>query len=269
MVVVVLAGVTLMTAVIAVATRLGLLEPKRLMRVRGWRKIGAAVVRWPGPILVGTLALSMVGLLTLPGYKTNYNDRAYLPTDLPAQEGYAAADRHFSQARMNPELLLIESDHDLRNSADFLVIDKIAKALFKVEGIARVQAIARPDGKPIKHTSIPFQMSMQGTTQRLNQKYMQDRMADMLVQADEMNKTIAMMEKMSSLTKQMSEVTHSMVMKIDGMVVDIKALRDSIANFDDFFRPIRNYLYWEPHCYDIPVCWALRSVFDTLDWLVP
>jgi putative drug exporter of the RND superfamily len=207
----------------------------------------------------------MVGLLTLPGYKTNYNDRDYLPADLPAQEGYAAADRHFSQARMNPELLLIESDHDLRNSADFLVIDKIAKALFKVEGIARVQAITRPDGKPIKHTSIPFQMSMQGTTQRLNQKYMQDRMADMLVQADEMNKTIAMMEKMSSLTKQMSEVTHSMVTKMDDMVVDIEALRDSIANFDDFFRPIRNYLYWEPHCYDIPVCWALRSVFDTLD----
>jgi RND superfamily putative drug exporter len=42
-------------------------------------------------------------------------------------------------------------------------------------------------------------------------------------------------------------------------------LRDSIANFDDFFRPIRNYLYWEPHCYDIPLCWSMRSVFDTLD----
>ena len=50
------------------------------------------------------------------------------PTTCPANVGYAAADRHFSPARMNPELLMIESDHDLRNSADFLVIDKIAKA---------------------------------------------------------------------------------------------------------------------------------------------
>jgi putative drug exporter of the RND superfamily len=265
MVVVVLAGVVLMVAIISLATRFGLLEPKRAMRIRGWRKIGAAVVRWPGPILVGTIALSLVGLLTLPGYQTNYNDRNYLPADLPANEGYAVADRHFSQARLNPELLMIESDHDMRNSADFLVIDKIAKALFRVEGIARVQAITRPDGKPIKHTSIPFQMSMQGTTQRLNEKYMQDRMADMLVQAGEMDKTIATMEKMSTLTKQMSEVTHSMVTKMEGMYVDIEALRDSIANFDDFFRPIRNYFYWEPHCYNIPVCWAIRSVFDTLD----
>ncbi|MCG7596721.1 RND family transporter [Mycobacterium sp. PSTR-4-N] len=265
MVIVVLAGVVLMVAIISLATRFGLLEPKRAMRIRGWRKIGAAIVRWPGPILVGAIALSLVGLLTLPGYQTNYNDRNYLPADLPANEGYAAADRHFSQARLNPELLMIQSDHDLRNSADFLVIDKIAKALFRVEGIARVQAITRPDGKPIKHTSIPFQMSMQGTTQRLNQKYMQDRMADMLDQAAEMDKTIATMEKMSGLTKQMSEVTHSMVTKMKGMYVDIEALRDSIANFDDFFRPIRNYFYWEPHCYNIPVCWAIRSVFDTLD----
>jgi len=265
MVVVVLGGVVLMTATISVLSRFGLLEPKRTMRVRGWRKMGAAVVRWPGPILVATVALSLVGLLTLPGYETNYNDREYLPADLPANEGYAAADRHFSAARMNPEMLMVESDHDLRNSADFLVIDKIAKAIFRVEGIGRVQAITRPDGKPIKHTSIPFQMSMQGTTQRLNEKYMQDRMDDMLVQADEMAKTIVTMEKMAGLTAQMAEVTHSMVTKMEGMVIDIEELRDNIANFDDFFRPIRNYFYWEPHCFDIPVCWALRSVFDTLD----
>ena len=266
MVVCVIAALTLGPAIITVATRFGkVLEPKRAMRVRGWRKIGAAVVRWPGPILVGTMALSLVGLLTLPGYQTNYNDRNYLPKDLPANEGYAAADRHFSQARMNPELLMIESDHDLRNSADFLVIDKIAKAVFRVQGISRVQAITRPDGKPIEHTSIPFQISMQGTTQKMNEKYNQDLMANMLKQADDMQTTIDTITKMQGITVQMAETTHSMVTKMKGMVVDIQELRDNIANFDDFFRPLRNYFYWEPHCYNIPVCFSLRSVFDTLD----
>ena len=42
-------------------------------------------------------------------------------------------------------------------------------------------------------------------------------------------------------------------------------LRDQIADFDDFFRPLRSYFYWERHCFDIPVCWALRSVFDATD----
>jgi RND superfamily putative drug exporter len=265
MVVVVLAALTLGPAVVTVAGHFGLLEPKRAMRVRGWRKIGAAVVRWPGLILVATIALALVGLLTLPGYRTNYNDRNYMPADIPANSGYAAADRHFSQARMNPELLMIESDHDLRNSADFLVIDKIAKAVFRVPGIARVQAITRPLGTPIEHTSIPFQISMNGTTQKMNEKYNQDLMANMLKQADDMQTTINTMAKMSGLTEQMAAVTHSMVARMKGMTVDIAELRDNIANFDDFFRPLRNYFYWEPHCFDIPVCWSIRSVFDTLD----
>jgi putative drug exporter of the RND superfamily len=262
----VLAALTLGPAIISVASRFGkTLEPKRALRTRGWRKVGAMVVRWPGAILVATIALSLVGLLTLPGYKTNYNDRSYLPADLPANEGYAAADRHFSSARMNPELLMVESDHDLRNSTDFLVIDKIAKSIFRVEGISRVQAITRPSGKPIEHTSIPFQISMQGTTQQLNQKYMQDRMADMLVQADEMQNTIDTMTRMSNLTAEMADTTHNMVVKMKDMTADVAELRDNIADFDDFFRPIRNYFYWEPHCYNIPVCHSIRAIFDTLD----
>ena len=58
-----------------------------------------------------------------------------------------------------------------------------------------MQAITRPDGKPIEHSTIPFLLSMQGTNQQMNEKYMQDRMADMLVQADEMQSTIDTMEQ--------------------------------------------------------------------------
>ena len=63
----------------------------------------------------------------------------------------------------------------------------------------------------------------------------------------------------------MAATTHNMVGKMKGMTLDIAELRDNIADFDDFFRPIRNYFYWEPHCFDIPVCQAIRSIFDTLD----
>jgi len=264
----VIVALTLGPAIITVATRfprLKLLEPKRAMRIRGWRKIGAAVVRWPGPVLIGTVALSLVGLIALPGYRPNYNDRLYLPQDLPANQGFAAAERHFSPATMNPELMLIESDHDLRNSADFIVIDKIAKAVFRVPGIGRVQTITRPTGKPIEFSTIPAQLSMSGVNQQMNRKYMQDRMADLLVQADELQKTIDIMTRMMSLMGEMNATTHSMVEKTRNMTLDVAELRDHIADFDDFFRPIRNYFYWEPHCYDIPICWALRSVFDTLD----
>ena len=265
MVTIVLVALTLGSAIVVVASHFGLLEPKRAMRVRTWRKIGAAVVRWPGPILIATMAVSLIGLLTLPGYETNYNDRNYLPTDIPAAEGYAAAERHFDPARLNPELVMVESDQDLRNPADFLVIEKIAKAIFSVDGVARVQAITRPQGTPIENTSIPFQMGMQGVSGQLNEKYQENLLADTLKQAEDLEKNIADMERMSAITAEMAEITQEMVALMDNMVGNIEDLRDGIANFDDFFRPIRNYFYWEPHCFNIPVCWALRSVFDTLD----
>ncbi|BBX21455.1 membrane protein [Mycolicibacter terrae] len=265
MVVVTLAALTFGAAVVAVASRFGMLEPKRTMRIRAWRRLGAMIVRWPGPVLVATTAVCLVGLLTLPGYETNYNDREYMPDYVPANIGYAAADRHFSQARMNPELLMIETDHDLRNPADFLVINRIAKRVFEVSGVGRVQTITRPLGTPIEHTTIPFAMSMQGTTQQLNMKYQLDSMKRMLKMGEDMQVSVDSMKAMLEVTREMSATTHSMAQKMHIMLGDIQKLRDEMADFDDMWRPMRSYFYWEPHCFDIPICWSIRSIFDMMD----
>ena len=265
MLVVVAAALTLGPAMVTVASYLGALEPKRAMRVRFWRRLGTAVVRWPGPILVATIALCLVGLLALPGYRTDYNDRNYLPSDIPAAEGYAAAERHFPAARLSPELLMVETDRDLRNSADFLVIDRIAKSMFHQPGIGRVQTITRPLGTPVEHSSIPFMLGMQGTIQSLNMSFLQDRMKDMLRMGDDMQASVDSMQKMYDLMGELNALTGSMVSKMNLTYEDVRELRDHIADFDDFFRPMRNYFYWEPHCFNIPVCAAIRSVFDTLD----
>jgi RND superfamily putative drug exporter len=265
MLVVVIAALTLGPAVVTVASSLRALEPKRAMRVRFWRRLGTTVVRWPGPILAATLALSLIGLLALPGYRTDYNDRHYLPLDIPAAEGYAAAERHFPAARLSPEMLMLESDHDMRNSADFLVIERVAKAIFREPGIGRVQTITRPLGTPMEHSSIPFMLGMQGTLQQLNMSYLQDRMKDMLRMGDDMQSSIDNMQKMYELMGELNAVTRSMIGKMNLTYEDVKDLRDHIADFDDFIRPMRNYFYWEPHCFDIPVCAAIRSVFDTMD----
>lgn len=265
MLVAVLVALTLGPAVLVVGSRFGVFDPKRVLSVRGWRRVGTAVVRWPLPILAVTCVIALIGLITLPGYKPSYDDRAYLPSFIPANQGFVVADRHFSQARMKPEILMIESDHDMRNPADFLVLDRLAKGIFRVPGISRVQAITRPDGTTMDHTSIPFQMSMQNAGQMQTMKYQRDRMDDMLKQADEMSKTIALMQRMYGLMTQLVGVTHKMVGDTEEMQQITHELRDKLANFDDFFRPIRSYFYWEKHCYDIPVCFSLRSVFDALD----
>ncbi len=258
-------ALTLVPAVLAVGSGFGLFDPRRRIGFRRWRRVGTAIVRWPAPILVATLAVAVVGLVTLPGYKTSYNDRAYIPKDIPANVGYAAADRHFSQSRMMPEILTIESNHDMRNPADFLVLHKVAKRVFQVPGISRVQGITRPEGTPIEHSSMPFLISMQSAGMQQNMRFMKGAINDLPKQAELMSQQIAAMQRMYELQKQLNAITHHSIVSTREMAVIVDDLRVHVADFEDFWRPIRSYFYWEKHCYDIPICWSFRQIFDSID----
>ena len=70
---------------------------------------------------------------------------------------------------------------------------------------------------------------------------------------------INVMQHMYEVLQQMVDTTHRMVSQTHDLQASTEELRDHIADFDDFWRPLRNYLYWEPHCFDIPICWSLQS----------
>ncbi|WP_293049275.1 RND family transporter [Mycobacterium sp.] len=259
------AALTLGPAVLTVGSRHGLFDPKRMIKVRGWRRVGAVVTRWPAPVLAATCGVALVGLLALPGYKTSYNDRRYVPDYIPANAGYSAADRHFSQARMKPEIMLIEADHDMRDPADMLVLNRLAKGVLAVPGVSRVQAITRPDGTTLPHTTLPFMISMQNASMVQNSTFQTQRMDDLLRQADELAKMIDTMQRMYDLMSQLVATTHHLTGETHDMQAITAELRDHISDFEDFFRPLRSYFYWEKHCYGIPACFSIRSIFDTLD----
>lgn len=263
--VVIAAALTLAPAILTVGSKFGLLDAKRDLSARGWRKVGTAVVRWPIPIIFVTTMIAVIGFISLLTYVPQYNDQKFTPASMPANLAMGVADRHFSQARMNPELLMLQADHDLRDPADMLVIDRVAKNVAHMRGIDRVQTITRPLGSPIEHSSIPFMLGAQNAGTLQSAKFNNDSSAQMLEQADELSRTIANMDRMYTITKEMTETTHSMVGRTHEMVDTTNELRNNISDFEDFFRPLRSYFYWEKHCYDIPICWSLRSVFDTLD----
>ena len=236
-----------------------------MIKTRGWRRIGTATVRWPGPVFASSLVIAILGILVMPSMKISYNDRFYIPRNLPSNVGYNAAERHFSAATMNPDILMIESDHDMRDSGDMIILDRIANDVFRSPGIAMVQSITRPLGGPIEHTSIPFQISAQAIPIQENLRFMRDRTADMLTMSDDLGAMIGSMERMQYLLGQMSNTTHHMVGDMHDMQSTLNEMGDHLADFDDFARPFRNYLYWEQHCYNIPACWAARSVFEAID----
>ncbi len=189
---------------LVIASHFGLLDPKRTMRTRGWRRIGTAIVRWPGPILVvdardrpdrSARAARLQDQLRRPA--------PYLPDRAPANVGYAAAERHFSKARLNPELLMIETDHDLRNPTDMILLERVAKAVFHTDGIAQVQSITRPLGTPLDHTLDPV------PDQRAERRPDQEPAAssrpaprDLLKQVDEITKSINILRQQYALQQQ-------------------------------------------------------------------
>jgi putative drug exporter of the RND superfamily len=265
MVVVVLIAVTLGPAVLFLGSKVGLYESKRPPTSRFWRRVGTTVVRWPAPVFVASLFVVLIGIVAIPGYKPAYNDRYYLPLNAPVNVGFAAADRHFTQARMNPDILMVNADHDMRNPADMLVLNAVARNVMHTEGIAMVQNITRPLGIPIQHSSIPFQTSIQGQTSNMNLPFQRDQQTNQLKSVQQTDISIAILEKQYQLSLQQTKLTVASDEKSRQLLQATRNIRDHIADFDDAFRPMRNYFYWEPHCYDIPLCFAVRSLFDSLD----
>lgn len=272
LIVAVAAALTVAPAILVLASRFGLLDPKRKMKTKGWRRIGTATVRWPKPILVVATAITILGVLAVIGYRTSYNDRHYIPADVPANIGYAAAEKHFSAARLNPDILMVESDHDMRNPTDMIVLDRIAKALFRVRGIAMVQSITRPLGSPIAHSSIPYQVSMQSVPITQNLQFLKQRVSDLDSMSVNLGTMIDAMTRIQNLMVKFSEAMHRTTASADSTVEDasvlkasVDTMRDHLADFDDEVRPIRNYFYWEPNCFNIPACRGVRSAFDAMD----
>lgn len=258
-------ALTLAPAILTLGSLFGLFDPKRAAKSRLYRRIGTSVVRWPKPIFVASCAVVMVGAIFVPTYRVSYDDRAYQPASASANLGFAASDRHFSESKLFSEMLMIESDHDMRNSADFISLDRVAKSLIRLPGVAMVQSITRPLGRPLEHATIPYLFTTQGSGSGQQLPFNEQQNENTDKQAAIQTRSIEVLAQVLDLTQKMSDELHSTVLTLENVEQVTADMNQGIANLDDFLRPLRNYFYWEPHCFDIPACWAMRSLFDALD----
>ena len=261
------AALTLGPALLTVGSLFGLFDPKRLVRGHLYRRIAASVVRWPVPILAASCAVVMVGAVFVPTYRVSYDDRTYQPSDAPANQGFAASDRHFPPSKLFSEMLMVESDHDMRNSADFISLDRVAGALIRVPGVAMVQSITRPLGRPLDRATIPYLFTTQGSGSGQQLPFNQSQNGDTDKQAKIQAETVETLGKTIELTQKLADILHNTVLTFENLQDVTDEVNDNISNLDDFMRPLKAYFYWEPHCYDIPVCYAFKSLFDGLDGL--
>lgn len=265
MVLTVTGALTLGPAVLSVGSLIGLFDPRQQVKARLYRRIATSVVRWPKPILTASAALVTVGAVFVPTYQVSFDDRSYQPRDSAANQGFDAADRHFARSKLFSEMLMVESDHDMRNSADFISLDRVAKALIRLPGVAMVQSITRPMGRALEHASLPYLFTMQGSANGQQLPFTREQNANTDQQAQIMGHTVEVLQTTIALTQKLADEMHSTVLTMEEMQALTEQMDEEISNLDDFMRPIRSYFFWEPHCYDVPVCWAFRSLWEMMD----
>src|SRR5271156_5687296 len=259
------AALSLGPALLTVGSLFGMFEPKSKAKAHLYRRIGASVVRWPVPILAASSAVVMLGAVFVPTYRQNYDDRQYQPANAPANLGFAAADRHFPKSKLFSEMLMVETDHDMRNSADFISLDRVARSLIRLPGVAMVQSITRPMGRALERAKIPYLFTTQGSGSGQQLPFSRQQNANTNKQALINADSVAVLRKEIDFFQDLSDELHKTVLTVEDLQKVTDQLNEQISNLDDFFRPIKGYFYWERHCFDVPVCWAFRSVFDTLD----
>ncbi|MEE2852000.1 MAG: RND family transporter [Actinomycetota bacterium] len=259
------AAMTLGPAVLTVGSLFGMFDPRTSAKGYLYRRIGASVVRWPVPILVASSAVVMLGAIFVPSYRQNYDDRQYQPASAPANLGFQAADRHFPKSKLFSEMLMIETDHDMRNSADFISLDRVARALIRLHGVAMVQGMTRPLGRALEHASIPYLFTTQGSGNGQQLPFNREQNSNTDAQAEIQAHSVAVLRKEIGFFQKVSDELHQTVLTVEDLERVSNEINEEIANVDDFFRPIKSYFYWEKHCFDIPICWSFRSLFDGLD----
>jgi putative drug exporter of the RND superfamily len=263
-----LAALTLTPALIGLAGRRGMLEPRRSVIARRWRRIGVVVARWPGPVLVASGALIVILVLPLIGMRTGWNEPAATPAGAESNLGYAAMDRHFPANRLLPEVVTVQADHDLRNPAGLIAVERITKQIMAIPGVRMVQSASRPAGTVPREATLSYQAGVMG--QQFGGDI--DALAQRLRRVGDLDATLS---QMTAAVDQLSRGMQGSATGLreigsgaDDMRSGIDGLRGNVEAMSGYLAPLRNFVDTTPDCPANAICSLVSRVVEPVDSVV-
>ncbi|MEV5000124.1 MMPL family transporter [Nocardioides sp. LML1-1-1.1] len=155
-------SLTLTPALLALAGRRGWAEPRESKAAGAWQRVANLVATHPVRMLTASLVPLALLAALFPLADLSYDVRDPLPEDAESNQGFALLARHFPVNEVLPDYVLIQADHDLRNTKDLALIERAAAATAQHDGVALVRTITRPTGKPITQASLAYQSGAVG-----------------------------------------------------------------------------------------------------------
>lgn len=262
------AALTLTPALMTLAIRRGYLEPRPSTTARRWRRVGTAVARWPGPILVTALALTLLVALPLVSMRVGFNEPAATPSSTDSNRGYAGAERHFAANALLPDVVAVQADHDLRSPAGLIAIERITRHIMAVPGVRAVQSASRPDGKVPEQATLSYQAgvlgrqfgdTMDSLTQRLKRvSELDSALAQTQLAVDGLGNGL---RGGSAGLADMSGAAEDMRAGMDG-------LQRNVTTVSGYLDPLRDFVGRTPDCATNPICSTVDRVLQPVDSLV-
>ncbi|WP_425489037.1 RND family transporter [Mycobacterium vicinigordonae] len=263
-----LAALTLTPALMGLAARRGYLEPRPSTTARRWRRVGTSVARWPGPILITAGALTMLAALPLTGMKVGWDEPAATPSDTDSSRGYASADRHFASDALLPDVVTVQTDHDLRNPAGLIAIERISRQIMAIPGVRAVQSATRPDGKVPEQATLSFQAGELG--RRFNEAV--DSLTARLDRVSELDQALAQtqtaVDRMGGGLRGGSAGLADMSSAATDMRAGVDGVQRTVTTVSGYLDPLRDFVAGTPNCAANPLCATVDRVLQPIDGLL-
>ncbi|OBH89981.1 RND family transporter [Mycobacterium sp. E2989] len=261
-------ALTLTPALMSLATRRGYLEPRPSTTARRWRRVGTAVARWPGPILVTAAGLTLLVALPLAGMRVGFNEPAATPSATDSNRGYASADRHFAANALLPDVVVIQADHDLRNPAGLIAIERITRHIMAVPGVRAVQSASRPDGKVPEQATLSYQAGVLG--RQFGDTV--DSLTRRLQRVSELDAALAQtqlaVDGLGNGLRGGSAGLADMSGAADDMRAGMDGLQRNVTTVSGYLDPLRDFVGRTPDCAANPICSTVDRVLQPVDSLV-
>jgi len=263
-----IAALTLTPALMALAVRRGLLEPRPSRTARRWRRVGAVVARWPGPILVAAGAIILLAALPLTGMRGGWNEPAATPSDTESSRGYAAADRHFATNALLPDVVTIQADHDLRNPAGLIAIERITRQIMAIPGVRTVQSASRPDGRVPDEATLSYQSGVVGRQFNEAIDSLTQRLGRIAELDSALAQTQAAVDQLGSGLRGGSAGLADVSAAATDMRSGVDGVQRTVTTVSGYLDPLRDFVARTPDCAVNPLCGAVDRLVQPVDGLL-
>ena len=278
-----LASLTLMPAIVSVAGRRGLVQPRPTKQrgTKSWRRTGAVVARWPLPVAVAAALFLLCCMIPTINLRLGYDELAAQPRSTGANLGVAAMNRHFPPNELFPEFVAITTDHDLRNPAGVLAVEQLTRQIAAIQGVERVQSVSRPAGTVPDAATLANQAGKIGDQLDEGLKALEGRLETVDQVKPIINRFSATVDQLeptlNRFSTAISELQNSLGAGVggvgqlnsgvDGMRTGLQGMQTTVEQVSEDIQPVRDFTNGNPFCANDLICSMGLKLVQPIDSL--